>query len=132
MERFSHLLSFRLPSTMFLIKNSPALYELLTNGPDAVYKNPAFFPNCSQWANFSGVTYSTTLRCLLVGCIYCPNVKQSTPASRRSSIVLCTSSSDSPDILMKKNYFFIKDGLRKYKLNTSKVRVTIIKELVIL
>merc|ERR1719278_357080 len=91
------LFCFFLPSTIFLMKNSPALYELLTKGPEAVYRNPISLPIASHLANFSGVTYSTTLRCRLVGCIYCPKVRQSTFAFLRSFIVFSTSSSDSPN-----------------------------------
>lgn len=86
---------------MLVMKNSPALYELLTSGPLAVYKNPNSFPRFPQWSNFSGVTYSMTLRWRVVGCMYWPNVKQSTPTERRSCIVcsICSSVSPNPSII---------------------------------
>lgn len=82
--------------TIFLMKNSPALYELRTSGPLAVYKNPSSPPLFSQNANFSGVTYSTTLRWRFVGCMYWPKVRQSAPADLKSIIVCSTSESFSP------------------------------------
>lgn len=49
-----------------------------------------------QCSNFSGVTNSATGRWCGVGCRYCPSVRMSTPASRRSYMVSMTSSSVSP------------------------------------
>lgn len=72
--------------TMLLMKYSPARYELRTSGPLAVYKNPSSVPISSHCLNLAGVTYSTTFKCLFVGCMYCPNVTQSTPLSRKSEI----------------------------------------------
>lgn len=80
---------------MLLIKNSPARYELRTNGPLTTNRNPILEPTVSQCLNFSGVTYSITFKCRFVGCMYCPSVTQSTPLSRKSetkiSIITITS-----------------------------------------
>ena len=70
------------------------------------------FPIFSQWANFSGVTYSMTFRCLLVGCMYWPRVKQSTPTSRRSFIVwneVCVSVSTHSCFCEEKSSKFFQD-----------------------
>ena len=74
---------------MFLMKNSPALYDDRTSGPLAVYAKPSWFPISSQNLNFSGGTYSFTLRCHLVGWMYCPRVTQSTPELLRSVRIKC-------------------------------------------
>ena len=79
------------------MKNSPALYEERTNGPDATYRNPTTSsPNVFQNANFSGVTYAFTSRWFEVGRRYCPRVKMSTPAALQSRIAVSISKSVSP------------------------------------
>lgn len=42
---------------------------MLTRGPLATYTNPKDSPYSFQKSNFSGVTYSLTLKCLSVGCM---------------------------------------------------------------
>ena len=66
-------------------KNSPALYEDRTRGPEGEYLKPNSAAVLPQWSNFSGLTYSVTFMCFLVGLIYCPKVTQSTSIALKSS-----------------------------------------------
>ena len=68
----------------FSMNASPALYELLTKGPLAQYRNPRSSARCRHNSNVSGVMYSSTFMWRFVGRMYWPNVTTSTLTSRRS------------------------------------------------
>ena len=73
------------------------MYELLTIGPDATYRNPIPSAISLYASNASGVTYSATGRCRFVGRMYCPNVTTSTPASLSFSSASTTCALVSPN-----------------------------------
>lgn len=77
----------------FSMKASPALYEDLTRGPLAQYRNPKSRARTRHCSNTSGVTYSSTFMCRFVGRMYWPNVTTSTSTLRSSEKRLVIDSS---------------------------------------
>src|SRR5205823_8504676 len=88
--------NLRSSSTHRCPKNWPALYDERTRGPAATNLNPRARPSCSRSANTSGRTYSSTGKCFSLGRRYCPSVRMSHPAERRSRMAAMTSARSSP------------------------------------
>ena len=78
-------------------------------GPDATYKKPISSAIFLYASKASGVRYSATARCLLVGRMYCPKVTTSTSASRSSLSAFTTCGLVSPRPSMM-DVFVISDG----------------------
>ena len=77
-------------------KSSPAWCEERVSGDADTIRNPLAKAMVFSASNSSGGTKRITGWCLRVGCRYCPMVRKSTPAERRSSITCSTSFRSSP------------------------------------